>query len=74
MDVKKVLQIYKPITKKKKKYIKIVLLANNKLNRIEAFIFKALNYSYFSHNENVSVNDTPKEFDEMKEEVRSLRT
>ena len=62
MDIKKVLQIYKPITNKKRD-IKIVLLANDKLN-----------YSYFSHNENVSVNDTPREFDEMKEEVKSLRT
>ena len=62
MDIKKVLQIYKPITNKKRD-IKIVLLANDKLN-----------YSYFSLNENVSVNDTPREFDEMKEEVRSLRT
>ena len=63
----------KPITKKKK-HIKIVLLANSELNSIEAFIFKALNYSYFSHNENVSVNGAPKQFDEIKQEARNLRT
>ena len=63
---------HKPITKKKK-HIKIVLLANSELNSMEAFIFKSLNYSYSSHNENVSVNDVPKEFDEMKQEIRNLR-
>ena len=58
---------YKSITKKKKKkHDKIVLLAKNKLKRIEVLIFKSLNDSYISHYEFVSVNNLLRKYNDMK--------
>ena len=66
---------YKPIIKKKKKkHDKIVLLAKSKLNRIEVLISKALIESVISHDEFVLVNNVLKGDDEMKEEIKNLKT
>ena len=61
---------YKPIIKKKKKkHDKIVLLAKSKLNSIEVLISKALIDSVISHDEFIL-----KEYNEMKEEIKNLKT
>ena len=61
----------------KKKQIKdddIVLLAKSKLNSIEALISKALIDSVISHDELVLINNMLKEYEEMKEEIKNLKT
>ena len=66
---------YKSITKKqKKKHDKIVLLAKSKLNSIEVLIFKALIDSNIIHDEFVLMNNVLKEHDDLKEEVKSVKT
>ena len=65
---------YKSIIKKKKKYDKIVFLAESKLNSIEGLISKALNDSVISHDEFVLINNVLKEYNEMKESIKSLNT
>ena len=66
---------YKPIIKKKKKkHDKIVLLAKSKLNRIEVLISKALIDSNTSHDEFVLINNMLKGYEEMKEEIKNLKT
>ena len=66
---------YKSIIKiKKKKHDKIVLLAKSKLNSIEVLISKALIDSVISHDEFVLINNVPKEYNKVKEEIRSLKT
>ena len=62
------------IKKKKKKHDKIVLLAESKLNRIEILISKSLFFSNISHDEFVSVNNVLNEYEEMKEEIKTLKT
>ena len=62
------------IKKKKKKHDKIVLLAKSKLNSIEVLISKALIDSNISHDEFVLINNVLKEYEEMKEEVKILKT
>ena len=62
------------IKKKKKKHDKIVLLAKSKLNSIEVLISKALIDSVISHDEFVLINNVPKEYNKVKEEIRSLKT
>ena len=64
---------YKSIIKKKKKKHKI-LLAKSKLNSIEVLISKALIYSVVGHDEFVLINDVSKEYNEMKEEIKNLKT
>ena len=65
---------YKPvIKKKKKKHDKIVLLAKSKLNNIELLISKVLIDSNTSHNEFVFRNNKLKEYENMKEGVKSLK-
>ena len=59
--------------KKKKKHNKIVLLAKSKLNSIEVLISKVLIDSVISHDEFVLIN-VLKEYNEMKEEVKNLKT
>ena len=63
---------YKSIIKKKK-HDKIVLLAKSKLNSIEVLISKALIDSVISHNQFVLINNLPKEYDDMKEEIKNLK-
>ena len=62
------------IKKKKKKHDKIVFLAKSKLNRIEILISKALIDSVISHDEFVLINNVLKEYNEMKEEIKNLKT
>ena len=69
------LRIYKSIIKtKKKKHDKAVLLAKSKLNKIEVLISKDLIHSNISHDEFILINNVLKEYDEMKEEVKNLKT
>ena len=62
------------IKKKKKKHNKIVLLAKSKLNRIKVLISEALIHSVISHDEFVTINNVLKEYYEMKEEIKNLKT
>ena len=62
------------IKKKKKKHNKIVLLVKSKLNSIEVLISKALIDSNISHDEFVSINNVLKEYEEMKEKIKNLKT
>ena len=59
--------------KNKKKHYKIVFLAKPKLNKIEALISKALIDSNISNDEFVLINNTLKEYDKMKEEIKNLK-
>ena len=69
------IKTYKPrIKKKKKKHGKIVLLAKSKLNSIEALISTALVDSVTSHVELVLINNVLKEYNEMKQIIKNLRT
>ena len=62
---------YKSIVKKKKnKHDKIVFSANAKLNGMEVAICKALINSDIIHNEFVLINNTLKEYGDMKEEIK----
>ena len=66
---------YKSIIKKKKKKLdKIVLLAKSKLNSIEVSLSQALIDSGISHDESVSINNMLKEYDNLKEEIKNLKT
>ena len=66
---------YKSISKKKKiKHDEIVLLANSKLNGMEVLISKALIDSDISHDEFALINNVLKEYDNMKKEIKNLKT
>ena len=66
---------YKSMIKKtKKRHGKIVLLAKSKLNSKEVLISKALIDSVVSHHKFVLINNILKEYDEMKEEIKNLKT
>ena len=60
--------------KKKKKHDKIVLLGKSKLNRTELLISKALIDLNISHGEFVLINNVLKEYNEIKEEIKNLKT
>ena len=61
---------YKSIIKKKKKRNdKIVLLAKAKLNTIEVLIDSNISYDEFA-----LINNMLKEYDDMKEEIKNLKT
>ena len=62
------------IKKKKKKHDKIVLLGKSKLNSVEVLISKALIDSNISHDEFVLINNVRKEHDDIKEEIKNLKT
>ena len=62
------------IKKKRKKHDKIVLLAKSYLNSMEVFICKALISSTISHDESVLINNVLKEYDDMKEKIKNLKT
>ena len=51
-----------------------MLLAKSKLNSIEVLISKALIDSNISHDEFILINDVLKEYDNMKEEIKNLKT
>ena len=65
---------YNSIIKQKKKPDKMVLLAKSKLNSIETLISKALINSVISHDEFVLINNVLKEYNEMKKEIKNLKT
>ena len=66
---------YKPVIKKKKrKHDKIVLLSKSTLNSIEDVIYKTFIYSVISHDEFVLINNVLKEYNEMKKEIKNLKT
>ena len=50
------------------------MLASTKLNSIEVLISKALFNLYISLDESVLVNNVLKEYDDMKEEIKNLKT
>ena len=58
----------------KKKQDNIVLLAKSKLNSIVVSICKALIDSNISYDEFVLINNVQKEYEEMKEEIKNLKT
>ena len=62
------------INNKKKKHDKIVLLERSKLNMIEVLVSKVLIDSNISHDEFVLINNGLKGYDEMKEEMKNLKT
>ena len=65
----------KPIIKKKKNNPgKIVLLEKSKLNNTEFLISKALVDSLVIHDEFVMINNVLKEYVEIKEETKNLKT
>ena len=66
---------YKSIIKKrKKKHDKISLLAKSRLNKIEFIFSKALINSVISHDEFALINNVLKEHNEMKTEIKNLKT
>ena len=66
---------HKSITKeKKKKHDKTVSLVKSKLNRVEVLISKSLINSNINHDEFVSINNVVKEYKEIQEEIRNLKT
>ena len=54
--------------------IKKVLLVKSKLSSIEVLISKAFIDSDISHDEFVLINNVLKEYDDMKEEIKNLKT
>ena len=59
------------IKKKKKKHDKILSLAKSKLNVVEVLISKALIYSSIIHDDFILINNVPKEFDNIKKEIKN---
>ena len=49
------------------------MLAKSKLNSIEILISKALIDSNINHDEFILINNVLKEYDDMKEEIKSLK-
>ena len=66
---------YKSIIKKTKNiHDEILLLAKSKLNSIEVLIHKALIDSNISHDKFILINNVLKDYGDMKEETKTLRT
>ena len=62
------------IKKKKKKHDKTVFLANPKLNSIEVLISKVLIDLNISHDKFVLINNLLKEYDDINEKIKNLKT
>ena len=62
------------VKKRRKKHDKIILFAKSKLNLIEVLISKALIDLNINHDEFVFRNNILKEYDEMKKEIKNLKT
>ena len=62
------------ITKTKKKHNKIIFLANSKLHSIEVLIFNTVIDLNISHDDFFLINNVPKEYDDMKKEIKYLKT
>ena len=58
---------------KKRKISMIVLLAKCKLNSIEVLFSKILIHLVILHDEFVLINNVPKEYNEMKEELKKFK-
>ena len=65
---------YRSINKKKTKHDKIALLAKSTLNSMEVLISEALNDSNIDDNKFVLINSLLKEYDDMKEKWKNLKT
>ena len=66
---------YKSIIKKTKNiHDEILLLAKSKLNSIEVLIHKALIDSNISHDKFILINNVLKDYGDLKEETKTLRT
>ena len=66
---------YKTIIKKmRKKYYKMLLLGRAKLNSTEVLISRVLTNSCISHDEFISVNNVLREYDDIKKEIKNLKT
>ena len=57
-----------------KKHDQTVFLAKSKLNKIEVLISKALFDSNISHDESFFINNVLKEYDEINEKIKNLKT
>ena len=69
------IKMYKsPVNKNKKKDDKIIFSAKSKLNSIEVLIFKTSIDSVISHDQFVLINNLLREYDQMKEEIKNLKT
>ena len=62
------------IKKTKKKHKEIVLLTKSRLNSIEVLISKALIDSNISHDDFLLISNVLKEYDNLKEEIKNLKT
>ena len=62
------------IKKKKKKRDEIVLLAKSKLNGMEVLTTKALIDSVINRDEFALINDGLREYDNMKKEIKKLKS
>ena len=58
----------------KKKHDKIILLAKTNLNSIEILVSRASSNSYIIHDQFSSVNNVLRKYDDMKEEIKNLKT
>ena len=58
----------------KKKHSKIILLAKSKLNSIEVLISTGLIDSSISNDEFVLINNVLREYDDMKEKIKEIKT
>ena len=57
-----------------KKHDQTVFLAKSKLNKIEVLISKALFDSNISHDEFFFINNVLKEYDEINEKIKNLKS
>ena len=64
---------YKAVIKKNK-HDKMVLSAKSKIKNIKFWISKALFNSNISHDEFIFINNVLKEYDDIKEEIKNLKT
>ena len=62
------------IKKTKKKHKEIVPLTKSRLNSIEVLISKALIDSNISHDDFLLISNVLKEYDNLKEEIKNLKT
>ena len=58
----------------RKKYYKMLLLGRAKLNSTEVLISRVLTNSCISHDEFISVNNVLREYDDIKKEIKNLKT
>ena len=63
-------ELLKLTRKKKKKHIKIIMLAKSKLNSIETLISQALTELEISHEEFKAIVNEKEKYDQMKESIR----